>query len=495
MITISFNAAEAQILGADKKLHDYLHQNLVWIDKKITYKNYQNRNNSWYKAQNDIKYCYNVRTGKFPTGLLKKAYHLLKTRGVECTFERTYNIPQPVDAQYPEWAYEHQIRAAELAIKHKRGLIQSPTGSGKTLMGAFIISRYPNARALIMVPRVNLLNNVHRTLEDYLKEPVGRVGDSKADWQRVTVGIAKSLTIHANGDFKDLLAKQDILIGDEAHHYGAPEVQKVGLAANNTFMRIGLSATLGRTDGSDTVLEGMFGPKFLEIREEEMIKIGVTHAPIVKFLRVPGKIPSLDTTRIQEGALWNVAYEVGIVNNEERNKLVCRLAHKYLSQEGKKGAALILIKLKKHGLALQSMLENMGSNALYIDGDVKGNLRQKVLDAYRKGGEGGIDCLISTCILDEGEDVARLELVINAAGGPGERQVIQRIGRGQRLDKTGNKDRCIFIDFVDHLDLNSTSDILNNHTYKRIEHIENRYYGRVEIINEKKAEEVLLKAE
>lgn len=494
MVTIEFNGAHAKIQGELKPQVEFaVKQALMWEDRNIVTQNFLNKHKSWYKEQSPLRFCYDSKRKIFPTGLLKRVYVVLKSYKVEFEMKRQYTALGKKEPVVPDWAYNHQVRGVLTAIKEKRGLIQSPTGSGKTNMIGFTIANFPEAYVLVIVPAINLLNNVHRALEDILQEPVGKVGNSKHDWKRVTVGIDKSLIMHANGTYKEYLERLDILLGDEAHHYGAPEIQKVSAAAFNTAIRIGYSATLNRPNGSNLVLEGMFGPRILEIGEEEMINIGVTHAPIVRYVRVPGGKKTLDVSGVALEKVWKATYEEGIIQNNCRNNMICRVAHAFLQQPADHGAALILIKNKKHGIELEQKLRDMGSKCLYIDGDIKGATRQRIIDAYRNGGH-GLECIISTRILDEGEDVARLELVINAAGGPGERQVIQRIGRGQRLNPSGPKDRCLFIDFYDEMDLiGYNKDLLLKHTSERIDHIEKRYPGRVKICDEKDLGEILFK--
>jgi superfamily II DNA or RNA helicase len=494
MVTIEFNGAQAKIHGELKPQVEFaVKQALTWEDKNVLTQNHINKHKSWYKEQSALRFCYNSKTKTFPTGLLKRVYVVLKSYKVEFELKRQYTALNNKNPIVPDWAYEHQVRAVLTGIKEKRGLIQSPTGSGKTNISGFILANFPEAYGLVIVPAINLLNNVHRTLEDLLQEPIGKVGNSKHDWKRVTVGIDKSLILHAEGKYKEHLEKVEILIGDEAHHYGAPEIQKVSAAACNTAIRLGLSATLNRPNGSNLVLEGMFGPRILTIGEEEMINIGVTHPPIVRYVKVPGGKKTLDVTGVAIEKVWRGVYNEGIIENNSRNDMICRIAHTFLNQPNEHGAVLILIKNKKHGIELEQRLRDMGSKCLYIDGDVKGTMRQRIIDTYRNGGA-GLECIISTCILDEGEDVARLELVINGAGGPGEKQVIQRIGRGQRLNPQGPKDRCIFIDFYDEIDLiGYNKDLLLKHTVERMQHVENRYPERVKVCEEKDLVDILFK--
>ena len=61
--------------------------------------------------------------------------------------------------------------------------------------------------------------------------------------------------------------------------------------------------------------------------------------------------------------------------------------------------------------------------------------KDKERDQKKKDFELGIIvCLLGSTLYDEGIDIHRIQSIILAAGGKSEREVKQRIGRGQRLD-------------------------------------------------------------
>jgi superfamily II DNA or RNA helicase len=499
-VRLVFNGARTLVISDKRSVHNILTQNLVWTDKKIRRDNFirkelmiKKRIGHKFVAVDPTKHCYQAPTegcnvGVFPTGMLKRVYNLLRRQGRKIELLKEYRDSGIEEGlPFPDYAYEHQLKAVAAAEKEKRGIIRAPTGAGKTLMIQMLSGKYKTKKFLIIADKVNLFLDLHKKLEEYLGEEVGKVGDGHNTWCRVTVGIERTLALHAEGKLRSELETVEIILGDEAHHYGSECVQKVSEVAINTFMRIGFTATEERADGSDIVLEGFFGPVIYTVPEEEMIRLGITVPPVVKFVDLGGKGVHVNVDKLLSNQATTKIYNEGIVDNQARNNAACNIAQCFIYHEDERSGVLILVKLKRHGEAIEKELRRRGINALFIDGSLKGKKRTDVIDAYKKG---GIRCLIATCILDEGADVARIKLVINLAGGAGQKEVIQRIGRGQRLDKESDKTHCIFVDMYDYLDIeDKENDTLLRHTSKRMNFIRERYPTRVSVVSEQKLRE------
>lgn len=70
------------------------------------------------------------------------------------------------------YPYYHQLNALNLCLKNKKQLIESITSSGKSLI-IYILSRYlqqsvnNNEKILIIVPSINLVNQMYNDFDDY----------------------------------------------------------------------------------------------------------------------------------------------------------------------------------------------------------------------------------------------------------------------------------------------------------------------------------------
>lgn len=138
----------------------------------------------------------------------------------------------------------------------RRGVVVLPTGAGKTLVGAMAIER-AGTRALAVVPTLVLCEQWRDALcrlLDLPAEAVGTVGAGKHEWDRPVVvatydGAARSLA-H--------VSTFGLLIADEVHHLPADTYRAIAEAAVAPF-RLGLSATLTRSDGREGDLDALLG--------------------------------------------------------------------------------------------------------------------------------------------------------------------------------------------------------------------------------------------
>ena len=88
----------------------------------------------------------------------------------ELTMTEEFSLEEAKDfATTPGLPFEpnpHQLRAFALAVRNSRGILVSPTASGKSLI-VYLITRYYDARTLIIVPNVSLVNQLASDFADY----------------------------------------------------------------------------------------------------------------------------------------------------------------------------------------------------------------------------------------------------------------------------------------------------------------------------------------
>ena len=485
MIKIQFNGAFAWLKGVDETLRHQLVNLLSWKDLHTAYLIKQ-RNHTWLDPYNC---CYDIATDSFATGLIPRVVNLLEELNYDFCYQCDYPYLEPDDVPLPSWAWDHQRETVKHTLQYHRNITEAATGSGKTSSAAFIFSQFPKARCLITVPSVNLLYNNKRTLERILDEPIGEVGDGKCNWQRVTVGIINSLSKHCTGKYQSQLAEQQVFIVDECHGGSSKSYQDLSSVCINTAYRCGLSATAYRNDGADLVLEGVTGPKTLIIPPSVMAELNIIHSPDGYFIEVPDQ--KLRYTgwqeRSYEGKKYEVyttpngkpdpdeVYDLSIVHNEYRNLLGLEILQRYLTSKERGGNALIIVQALKHGHILQTLAKEKGIDVLFIDGTVKGKQRMEVLDDFRSG---KLDCLIASSILNQGEDLPLLELMINIAGRSNRLINTQRVGRPIRVDKSGKKKKSIIVDFYD-----LEHHYLINHSKKRMQLMNELFANKARVVS------------
>ena len=150
---------------------------------------------------------------------------------------------------------------------HRRILAIAPTGFGKTVLLADIISSHlvkagPDARALVVVHRRELIGQTHSKLLA-----------AGADRARLDVRTVQSLLAHEDAD-----ERTTMLILDEAHHYVADEWKKIVAALPDAIV-IGFTATPMRDDG--TPLGDIFTSLVVCAQTKEMIGLGFLSKVVV----------------------------------------------------------------------------------------------------------------------------------------------------------------------------------------------------------------------
>ena len=220
---------------------------------------------------------YDTRNYTLPSGLL---YHLEKfadERGYRirnelyerCTEDHTIPELSLYSAGSPISLRDYQTSAIEHALKFKRALLVSPTGSGKSLMIYMILRWYLEAsskNALIVVPTTSLVEQLWKDFGDYASNDntfdpneVHRIyaGKEKESFeQRVVITTWQSVFKMPRNWFEDF----EMIVGDEAHLFKAKSLTTIMGHLRNAWLRIGTTGTLDGTKVHKLVLEGAFGP-------------------------------------------------------------------------------------------------------------------------------------------------------------------------------------------------------------------------------------------
>jgi superfamily II DNA or RNA helicase len=471
-VSISYNAAYAKITNLPEQLRYKLRTQLTYTDSQVEYKN------KFTRRYNNPEVCL-LKGNSFYTGLLPRVDWLLRNNDCTVTYNREFETINPVQLILPEWLYEHQIEMIHSALEYKRGIVQSPTGSGKSIVMAYFAKHFPTSNILITVPNRGLLKQTVKTLEEVLEEKVGIVGDGKKDWARVTVGIINTLSNLA-AENPSLFENFHVYIADEVHRVGSNWYVPLCEALVNSDYRLGLSATAWREKGDDKVLEGLIGPITLTIKEDYLIKHKVLIKPYYLYatiksptLNYPGYNPRTNTYDLPNNLPnRNDVVNACIVKNKQRNELIVSLITAYL-ETNPKLPALILVEMIEHGKLLEEMFQKVGITVPFVYGNSsrvdRDRFIQDLKDCKLKAG-------IASKILNEGVDIPSLGFGILAGGGSNESKFVQQLGRFIR--KHPDKDKAIIIDLHDDEEY-----YLNRNSNKRLKFFTSKYSTRPQKLN------------
>lgn len=240
----------------------------------------------------------------------------------------------------------------------------------------------------------------------------------------------------------DILAKFELVIVEEAHEVSSDSFYIVMAACRNAHYRMALTGTPFMKDDEEANMRllACCGPVAIKITEKMLIDRGILAMPYFKYIEMP---EAQKPKGLFRSTPWQKAYEVGIVNNEWRNKRICA---EILRARLYGLNAMVLVQHKAHGELLKEMLARAGMRVEFIYGEDNQAARSAALAAL---GTGALDVLIGSTILDVGVDVPSVGVIVLAGGGKAEVATRQRIGRGLREKKNGGPNVAFIVDVAD----------------------------------------------
>jgi len=323
MVQIVIGNIDSKIVGI---LPDQVNQDL---DRVLSYKHPDARHIPSVKARkwDGVFHLYKRSRGQsFYTGLLSLVREVLDRHKIEFTKidRRVCPTPNMPELKFvPSSNYEerdYQSFTIDRSIKFTRGVLGVCTGGGKTMMVTRMIGEIKTAPFIFYVLTKDLMRQAHEDLSECLNQPIGMIGDSQCDIQNITVctiqTAIRSLN-QGNPNFKisdyvfddedkwdekgienaekserirDLIRNAKGVYFDEIHHASAKTCQDVLTASSNAFWRFGGSATPYREDGSDLLIQAMFGAKVVDINASYLIKRNFLVKPYIYFVPVDNQI-------------------------------------------------------------------------------------------------------------------------------------------------------------------------------------------------------------
>ncbi len=274
-------------------------------------------------------------------------------------------------------------------------------------------------------------------------------------------------------DAIDLLNNTRAVVCDEAHRAGAESYWKVFHYLTNARVKVGLTGTLDKTKKiSMAHIRGLFGKDLVKVTNKQMIERGVSARPHIRLVPIDDPTdlePRIQATMMAKGysqlptadlLSYQIAYDLGVVHNEYRNRVVAELAYKASSKLDKQ-AVLIMVTSIEHGELIGEQLDKLGAEYQFLQGKDDSATREKAIDDIVSG---KLKIVIATKIFEAGIDIPNLKVLILCDALKSYISVIQKIGRVLRV-MPDKRDVFIF-DIVDR-----TQNSLFKHAQDRV-----RYY-------------------
>ena len=413
---------------------------------------------AYKRRQWDGKTHFISKSGVFKSGLLSRLLVDLKKIDCEPEVEYEHSITS-------EWYhhtiitidkfkyYEYQEELINLGLSKMRGIIKSPTGSGKTLIMAGLIKALGrrNRKMVILFNAKQLLTQTY----DFLTETCGLSDIGLCFGEGYIYGDIMLCTVQSIEKILDThLEETEVLMLDECHEFGNG---KTTLAALRSFpkalYRIGFTATPPRESVPRYNLEGALGSVLEVVDTAALVDSGKLTKPLIQLIDRP-----YDASGLDEDIGYLNVYEDYIVNNEARNNIIKEIVND-IRKQNQTSRILILTKSLDHGRTLENLL---GGNCEFLQGCDSIGERYDAISRFRRCGQSSI--LIGTKILQTGVNIEEITHFINARGMKSEIATLQALGRALR--RHDSKEVVYIYDFMDK------EKYLKDHSISRKRHYE-----------------------
>ena len=369
----------------------------------------------------------------FSTGLVYKVSDLLKKAGFNVKIQWVHNYEAIGSGEiYSVIPFDFQIEAVKRAVKSKYCVIDSPVRSGKTTIIAMLISKINQFPAVVVTKGSDLILQNIKSIEESLNVKIGKWAEGECDLSKDIIVTNYEnmvrLPTNKNKQLLEYIKKTKVLILDECHLSYTDKLHKGAWTFfTNIGYKIGLSGTPVTSAVSKSRIPQLIGPIVYKVQFEKLIDIGRIAQPKILVFDLP--ISWFQNFNHD----YMTAYEVNIVQNVRRNKLISKLVEKFSTKK-----VFIIVRKRYHGELLKELIPN----SIYVHGEVDSDIRK---DYYNQLNEGKINCIIAT-VGKLGLDIPNLDIVINAEGIKAETATIQKM---RSLTASVEKDCGIVIDFID----------------------------------------------
>ena len=360
---------------------------------------------------------------------------------------------------------DYQLNAFVHAIRSKRRIVLSPTGSGKSLL-LYMVCNYllkQGKRGLLIVPRSALVEQMYSDFDDYsvnngkdMSKYCHRVysGKDKDTDKPIVISTWQSLYKMP----KDYFEKFDYVICDEVHQAQAKSLTDIVGKCTNAEYRLGVTGTLSGAKSHEWQLIGLFGQVYKATTSAELMKKKQLAELTIKCLLLKY---SDEECQYMKAASYQDEIKY-IISNPARNAFVTNLA---LSMEG--NTLLLFNYVESHGAILYDMIKSKskeGRKVFFIHGGTEVEDRESI----RRIIETEHDAIIvgSVGVLSTGTNIVALDNVIFASPSKSKIRNLQSIGRGLRVSET--KKSATLYDIADDFSWKSKENFTLKHFMERI---------------------------
>ena len=396
-----------------------------------------------------------------PRGCKEPLNALLSETGTAITYKDERNTGKPIHATFNGQLDEQQAIATKTMLDHDDGILIAPTGFGKTVIAADLISEHRTS-TLIILRSSALLSQWKERLGQFLnitdplpprltptgrisrkqRNVIGQIGAGRNEPNGI-IDIALAQSLFEKGDapgdkqVKNLVKNYGMVIFDECHHVASIDTETIAreITAKHVY---GLTGTLKRDDGMQPITIMQCGP----VRYTVDVKTQMAEQHFIRRF-VPRFTPvNLDLT---EPYGYHDYLEAACANMQ-RNTMILDDAMHVIEEHR---TPLLLTKRIEHAKTLADGLSKRGcEHVILLYGADSKKIRHTNLERLASIPLDERLAVVATgSYIGEGFDQKRLDTLLLAAPVSVEAAVTQYVGRLHR-DNDGKREVRVY-DYID----------------------------------------------
>ncbi len=337
---------------------------------------------------------------------------------------------------------------------NKRGVIEMPTGSGKSFLAMLAINIVKRP-TIIIAPTIDLMQQWATGLEKSFDCQVGMLGGGSKNIQDITVSTYDSAVI-----MTEFIGNRfGFIIFDECHHLPSSVNKQIAIM-NIAPYRLALTATLEREDGGENLLYNIVGPLLynvhiddlegnvlseyqteqihLALEEDELNEYEINRKIYINFVRANG-------INFSNKSGWSQFIIQCSRQMNGREAMNAYLMQKKIARSGRSKIKKLWELIMQHSseriiifTAENDSAYEIGKNFYLpvITHRTKAIERKDFLEKFRSG---EYPILVTSKVLNEGVDVPEASVGIIVSGSGSIREHVQRLGRILRRKKDGKQ--------------------------------------------------------
>lgn len=346
---------------------------------------------------------------------------------------------------------DHQSSALkEWCEASYEGTVCIPTGGGKTILAVLALNVLQRS-CLVVVPTLDLMHQWYEVLTKFFGVSIGLLGGGYKNIFDITVATYDSAFLNID----HIGNKFAFLVFDECHHLPGEQYQKIAICSIAPF-RLGLSATVERQDGKQTVVFDLIGPMVYEGKIKAMIGHGLSpyDTKTIEVTMTSDEKDEYDEARktytsflfankirLSKDRGWMDFISIASRSRAGKRAMQAYRKQKVLAQASSNKILEIWKIIMEHPGQRIIIFTNENDMAYKIGHHfvlpvlthkTKVKERKMMLDLFRKG---EIKILVTSKVLNEGVDVPEASVAIIVSGSGAVREHVQRLGRILRDQK------------------------------------------------------------